>query len=359
MEYNRIPVLFYGKRKATVPAIAYRYDQKQVLDLLDVYGLPEYFRVDFCNEGDAQTKPVIGTPAGSEVPDEYLLTGSAIRAYFVLSGPGEAVQTRFEIEMAVAGRPPASDVEPSDEQRDVIDELIAALNEGVERSEGAAAAAEESEGKAKASEEAAKASEDAAKESEENAKGSEDAAADSATEAQSYAKGGTGTRTGENTDNAKYYKEQTEQTAEAAIRDIRSEATEAIEAVDQAGTANVGAVNRAGATQTANAKAQADRAAESAQAAGTSEQNAKDSENAAKESETEAKNSEDAAKESEDNAKDSADAAALSAKQAEDAAASVISLNFTDFDTGDTYGYGLGIKDGYPALKIYTNDTEG
>ena len=33
--------------------------------------------------------------------------------------------------------------------------------------------------------------------------------------------------------------------------------------------------------------------------------------------------------------------------------------SFTDFDTGDTYGYGLGIKDGYPALKIYTNDTEG
>ena len=71
-----------------------------------------------------------------------------------------------------------------------------------------------------------------------------------------------------------------------------------------------------------------------------------------------AEESKTAAKASEDTAKDSETAAAQSAEQARQAAASVISLNFTDFDTGTTYGYGLGIKGGYPALKIYTN-TEG
>ena len=85
---------------------------------------------------------------------------------------------------------------------------------------------------------------------------------------------------------------------------------------------------------------------------------AEESKTAAKASEDNAKDSETAAKESEDNAKDSETAAAQSAEQAKHAAESMISLNFTDFDTGDTYGYGLGIKDGYPALKIYTN-TEG
>ena len=43
-----------------------------------------------------------------------------------------------------------------------------------------------------------------------------EAAAASATLAQSYAKGGTGTRTGENTDNAKYYKEQAASSASSA-----------------------------------------------------------------------------------------------------------------------------------------------
>ena len=53
--------------------------------------------------------------------------------------------------------------------------------------------------------------------SESNAAASENSAADSASLAESYAVGGTDTRTGEDTDNAKYYAEE----AEAALHEIR------------------------------------------------------------------------------------------------------------------------------------------
>lgn len=245
MNINRIPIAFYGKRRVTAPEITYKYNQKQILELQGIFGLPDYFRVDFANEGDTSTKAAIGTPDGVEVPDEYLLSGKAIKVYIVLNGPDESIQTVFEIDIPVRSRLPASDEIPTPEQRSVIDELIAALNDGVDRSEAAATNAENSETNAKDSENAAKGSENRAKESEDNA-------ADSAKEARSYAKGGTGSRTGEDTDNAKYYMEQTGQTADTAIRNIRSETDVALNAIGQARTNGVSAVNQAGSTQIGN-----------------------------------------------------------------------------------------------------------
>lgn len=145
MNINRIPVAFYGKRKVVAPAIMYKYNQKQVLEILGFYGLPEYFRVDFANEGDALAKSVIGTPDGIEIPDEYLLTGKAIKAYIVLNGPDESVQTVGEIDIPVNGKLPVSEETPTPEKRSIVDELIAALNDGVERAEAAAETAEQHE----------------------------------------------------------------------------------------------------------------------------------------------------------------------------------------------------------------------
>ena len=145
MNINRIPVAFYGKRKVVAPAIMYKYNQKQVLEILGFYGLPEYFRVDFANEGDALAKSVIGTPDGIEIPDEYLLTGKAIKAYIVLNGPDESVQTVGEIDIPVNGKLPVSEETPTPEKRSIIDSLIEALNNGVERAEAAAETAEQHE----------------------------------------------------------------------------------------------------------------------------------------------------------------------------------------------------------------------
>lgn len=150
MNINRIPVAFYGKRRVVAPEISYKYNQKQVLEIQGFYGLPEYFRVDFANEGDALAKSVIGTPDGIEIPDEYLLTGKAIKVYIVLGGPDESVQTVAEIDIPVRGRLPVSEETPTPEERSIIDELIAALNDGVERAETAADEAEQHEAGAEA-----------------------------------------------------------------------------------------------------------------------------------------------------------------------------------------------------------------
>lgn len=87
-----------------------------------------------------------------------------------------------------------------------------------EEAAASAEAAAESETNSKASETASKTSETNAKASETASKASETAAAESETNAEnyadaskSYAVGGTGTREGEDTDNAKYYKEQAQQ----------------------------------------------------------------------------------------------------------------------------------------------------
>ena len=141
MEYNKIPVIFSG-RKGTAPPISYQYDQKQVIVPQGIYGLPNTFTVDFCNEGDTVTKPVICTPDEIEIPDEYLLTGKTVKAFFWLGGPNESVQTRYEMEIPVRKRPARSEVEPTPEEQSVIDQLIEQLNEGVERSETAADGAE-------------------------------------------------------------------------------------------------------------------------------------------------------------------------------------------------------------------------
>ena len=150
MNINRIPVAFYGKRRVVAPEISYKYNQKQVLEIQGFCGLPDYFRVDFANEGDALAKSVIGTPDGIEIPDEYLLTGKAIKVYIVLGGPDESVQTVAEIDIPVRGRLPVSEETPTPEERSIIDELIAALNEGVERAETAAENAEQKEADASA-----------------------------------------------------------------------------------------------------------------------------------------------------------------------------------------------------------------
>ena len=78
-------------------------------------------------------------------------------------------------------------------------------------------AAKTSETNAKSSEIVAKTSETNAKISETNAKTSETNALTDANRAQSYTVGGTGTRTGEDTDNAKYYYEKVAEVAEGII----------------------------------------------------------------------------------------------------------------------------------------------
>ena len=97
-----------------------------------------------------------------------------------------------------------------------------------------AEAAEEGNSSTSSNVEAAAASAEAAAASAEAAATSESSADEYATLAQSYAIGGTGTRTGEDADNAKYYSEQAADSAESAETDAATAANKAQSAADYA-----------------------------------------------------------------------------------------------------------------------------
>lgn len=109
--------------------------------------------------------------------------------------------------------------------------------------------------KAQASQTAAAKSESNAKASETAAVTSESNAAASATKAQSYAVGGTNSRTGEDTDNAKYYSQQAEQSQLAAKNSADTASIKAGEATTSANTARQYASNAAESANVANEKA--------------------------------------------------------------------------------------------------------
>lgn len=89
MTYNRIPVTFEAfVRIVTGPPISYQYDVKQML-IIKGLDLPEYYEVDFCNDGDAQTITMVGTADGVQIPDVFLMTGKKVKAYIILTGTDE------------------------------------------------------------------------------------------------------------------------------------------------------------------------------------------------------------------------------------------------------------------------------
>lgn len=186
MIYNRIPVVFGNLRKITIPPVSFQYDivQKLIISGLE---LPEYYQVDFCNEGDSESITMIGTADGVDVPDQFLQTGKTVKAYLVVTGvDAGAAETRYEITIPVNKRPTRTDIEPTPVEQSTIDSLIAALNDAVDRSEEAAGDAETSAG----------------------------LAADGAELSESWAVGGTGIRPGEDTNNSKFYSEVAQQGAE-------------------------------------------------------------------------------------------------------------------------------------------------
>lgn len=136
MIYNKIHVAFGALRKITGPTINYQYDAKQIL-VINGLNLPEYYVVDFCNEGDATVIPMTGTSDGVEIPDSLLQTGKPVKAYIVVSSGQGDVQTRYEVKLPVNNRPTRADINPTDEQQQQIDALVAALNSGVSKAEEA------------------------------------------------------------------------------------------------------------------------------------------------------------------------------------------------------------------------------
>lgn len=142
MIYNRIPVVFGNLRKITIPPVSFQYDivQKLIISGLE---LPEYYQVDFCNDGDTSTITMVGTADGVDIPDQFLQTGKTVKAYLVVTGVDDgAAETRYEITIPVNKRPTRTDIEPTPVEQSTIDSLIAAMNDAVDDAEASATAAE-------------------------------------------------------------------------------------------------------------------------------------------------------------------------------------------------------------------------
>lgn len=179
MIYNHIRVTIGPLCKALGPPINYQYDVTQIL-VIEGINLPEYYEVDFCNEGDASTITIPATGDGVPIPDDFLLTGRPIKAYIVIAGSENDVQTRYEITLPVNRRPTRSDIHPTPAEQLQIDQLIAVIGDAV-------ADAQQSECAAAGSAAAAAESEDAAAGSAASAAASELEAGASAAVALSYA----------------------------------------------------------------------------------------------------------------------------------------------------------------------------
>ena len=139
MQYNVITVNIpqSGRARLTTSPVNYQYDVGQILTVTGV-DMPIGTRVDFCNEGDAETKPYVMTDNSVLIPDEFLLTGKTVKVYIVLYGEDDAVQTRYEITIPVNRRPEPTDIEPTPAERSVIDSLLSAMTNAADRAEAAA-----------------------------------------------------------------------------------------------------------------------------------------------------------------------------------------------------------------------------
>lgn len=176
MEYNIVTATFDESHFA-ITSVLYQYNYGNILVFEGIENLPEYFEVHFANKGDETTRTQIGHDGQVEIPDEYLETGKQIIAYIYLHETAADGETVYKTIIPVRNREEPSDVQPTPEQQDVIAELLDALNTqaGI-----ATDAAEEAAGSAESAEANAKLSE-------------------------SWAVGETGTREGEDTNNAKFW----------------------------------------------------------------------------------------------------------------------------------------------------------
>ena len=167
------------------PLWQYDYGQKMQFVGID---LPETYEVHFSNTPHGEATTSIGDASGVDIPDIYLTTGQPVYAWIYVHSGSDDGETEYMVTIPVKPRAKPTATEPTPVEQNIITVAIAKLNDAIERSEAAMESSEES---ARLAEESSILSE-------------------------SWAVGGTGTRPGEDTDNAKHYAEVAQQGAEEA-----------------------------------------------------------------------------------------------------------------------------------------------
>ena len=181
----------------------------------DLYGSGGSFVLTHQRPGDAQPYVCAASVASDGFLEWVILDtdlektgrGECQLSYVVSSKVAKSViyTTRISRSLVQSGELP----EPYESKIEDLIEAAANITTDAERAETAREGAETAQGKAEDAQEAAE-------RSEQNASASEQNAGAAATLAQSWVKGGTGTRTGEDTDNAEYWAGLAQQGAEYA-----------------------------------------------------------------------------------------------------------------------------------------------
>jgi len=192
---SNITQVSFGAARTRQTLPLHQYDYGQVLQFVGL-DLPTAYEVHFANgeTGDAVTS--IGNVGGVSIPNELLTSGEDIHAWLFLHAGSEDGETVYHAIIPVIRRSRPPEDEPTPEQESAISQAIIALNAGVARAEDAA---DEAEG--------------------------------SATLSRSWAAGGTGSRDGEDQNNAKFWAELSQQGAETsgyAFFDVDDETGEMI-----------------------------------------------------------------------------------------------------------------------------------
>lgn len=94
--------------------------------------LPDYFEVHFAKEETGTSIRDIAENHLVRIPDELLLTGDQIYAWIYLHTTGEDGETMCAIRIPVNRRADITNVEPEPVQHDIIEQAIAALQNGIE-----------------------------------------------------------------------------------------------------------------------------------------------------------------------------------------------------------------------------------
>lgn len=129
---DNIITAVFGATRETKVRPRYRYDQGQVLVVRGVKNLPDFYEVHFSNEGSTtDATPLIGTSDGVTIPDSYFQSGATIYAYIYVHDEATDGTTVYKVTIPIINRARPANVEPSQEQEDIISQAIVALNNSV------------------------------------------------------------------------------------------------------------------------------------------------------------------------------------------------------------------------------------
>lgn len=127
----------FGGTRYTNTRPAWLIDHGMVLQINGVE-LPDVYEVDFSNSKAETATRVLGNTDGVVIPDQYFLNNAKQIYAWVYLTTGDSGFTTLQITIPLSQRPDVSTEPPTPQETDLIEQAIAALNDGVERAEDAA-----------------------------------------------------------------------------------------------------------------------------------------------------------------------------------------------------------------------------